>query len=276
VQQRALPEHVYKRLHLNIWSEAAGAFLSFAEVDGIFGPIAREEIDVRALGLDLGLSKDKAVVSLVGSTPSGLVVVESLALYAPSRHERVDLQEVEAYVTEVALALGCPVALDPWQAILMGQRMSRRRIEVLEFNFSATSRQKLFGRVLDLVRTGRLRAEEHPELRKELLGLQVEQTATGWKVDHRPNQHDDCVVSIALAIAALAAMTFVDTSEVSAEEAANLRPLQRYLGGPVLPYFGGMDNLVEDRELYRPPRAGWDLPPGGYADDEPFDNGKIW
>jgi Terminase large subunit, ATPase domain len=40
-QQRTLPAHVFARLHLNQWVEGVGAFLTAAEVDGIFAATCR-------------------------------------------------------------------------------------------------------------------------------------------------------------------------------------------------------------------------------------------
>lgn len=46
-QERTLPSHVFARLHLGRWVEGAGAFLSAAEVDGVFitgRPAARKPV----------------------------------------------------------------------------------------------------------------------------------------------------------------------------------------------------------------------------------------
>jgi len=83
--------------------------------------------------------------------------------------------------------------------VLMAQRLRGRGVEVVEYPFTGESRRKLFGTLLDLIRTGRLRCRPHEELRRELLGLEVQETMAGWRVDHRVGRHDDHVVAVALA-----------------------------------------------------------------------------
>jgi hypothetical protein len=205
-QRRTLPPHVFARLHLNQWVEGVGAFLTAVEVDGIFvEALPAVRWGQQALGLDIGLSKDRTVLALVRGDPSSpLVVVESLVTWTPRPGTKVDLTEVEGAVADLARATGAPVVCDPWQAVLLAQRLRARGLSVVEYSFTGDSRRKLFGAVLDLVRTGRLRCRPHDDLRRELLGLEVAETAAGWRVDHRVGQHDDHVVAVALAAHAVA------------------------------------------------------------------------
>ncbi len=149
-----------------------------------------------AVGLDLGLSKDKSVAAKVRRV-GDLVVVEALVTWAPGPGAKVDLRDVEEGAATIAR--DAPIILDPWQGVLMAQRLRARGTEVIEYPFTSDSRRKLFGALLDLIRTGRLRCRPHEELRRELLGLEVQETAAGWRVDHRVGRHDDHVVAVALA-----------------------------------------------------------------------------
>jgi len=85
----------------------------------------------------------------------------------------------------------------------MGQRLQTRGVGVTEFPFTAEGRRKVFGTLLDLVRSGRLRCLPHETLRRELLGLEVQETTSGWRVDHRPGRHDDHVGAVGLAAQAV-------------------------------------------------------------------------
>jgi len=69
----------------------------------------------------------------------------------------------------------------------------------VEYPFAAENRRSLFGVLLDLIRNSRFRSRPHDELRREILSLEVEETATGWLVDHTPGRHDDHVIALALA-----------------------------------------------------------------------------
>jgi hypothetical protein len=229
-QQRTLPPHVFARLHLNQWVEGAGAFLLASEVDRIFAAGLRAGDGPRAIGVDLGLARDASVVSLVRANAAiGGVDVEALVTWTPRSGERVDLREVEDEVGRLALALRAPVVVDPWQAVLLAQRLRAAGVVVVEYPFTSDGRRKLFGVLLDLVRAGTLRSHPHEALRQELLQLEVQESASGWRVDHRVGKHDDHVVAVALALAGLMG-TPGENPEPSAAEIRELRALQRDWG----------------------------------------------
>ncbi len=130
---------------------------------------------------------------------TNLVAVEALVTWRPSEGSKVNLTEVENEVAVLAERFKGPVILDPWQGVLMAQRLRARGIKVIEYPFTGESRRKLFTVILDLIRNGRLKSRPHDDLRRELLTLEVEETAAGWRVDHKPGRHDDHVVATALA-----------------------------------------------------------------------------
>ncbi len=202
-QQRAtLPEHVYARLHECRWVEGAGAWLSVAQVDGVFGGVPEGDGE-DSLGLDIGIARDRTVIARV-TRLDGLYAVRHLQVFAPSKEERVDLTLVEAELEALARRHRCPVYYDPHQAESMAQRLTQRGISMHAVPFTNEKRRTLFSRLLDLIRTGRLRAHPHELLREELLGLEVKETLAGWRVDHKAGRHDDCVVAVGLALSGLA------------------------------------------------------------------------
>lgn len=199
-QRRTLPAHVYARLHESRWVEGAGAFLTAEEVDKIFAYGLPQGLGPVAIGLDLGVSGDRSAAAAVRcDRETGLVIVEALLTWRPGKGAKIDLREVEEEVEILARRFDSRVVLDPWQGVLMGQRLQSKGVRVIEFNFTSENRKKLFGTLLDLIRNYRLRSKPHDELRRELLGLEVEETAAGWRVDHKPGRYDDHVVAVALA-----------------------------------------------------------------------------
>jgi hypothetical protein len=204
-QRRTLPAHVFARLHESRWVEGVGAFLTAAEVDAIFTADPPTGPGQTAIGLDLGVSHDRTVAAVVRRDhATGLVVIDALATWRPTAGQRVELPDVEAAVAALAGKVGAPVILDPWQSTLLGQRLQLKGVNIMEFPFTVEHRRRLFGTLLDLIRTRRLRAQPHDDLRRELLALEVEETAAGWRVDHRPGRFDDHVVAVGLAAQAVA------------------------------------------------------------------------
>jgi hypothetical protein len=199
-QRRTLPAHVYARLHESRWVEGAGAFLLEREVDAIFtSDLPPMGPGPRAIGLDLGITRDAAVAAVVRrDLDTGLVIVEALETWEP-RGGKIHLPDVEDDVAELARRFGAPLIADPYQGVLLAQRLREKGVAVMEFTFTSESRRRLFGTLLDLIRSGRIRARPHEALERELLGLEVAETAAGWRVDHKRAGHDDHVIAVALA-----------------------------------------------------------------------------
>jgi hypothetical protein len=199
-QERTLPAHVYARLHLNLWIEGVGAFLTEAEVDAIFTEAELPATIKHMAGLDLGVTKDRSVLALVGSADEGRVVVRKLATWVPPKGGKVDLQAVEDEVESLMRTHAVAACIyDPHQAQHMAQRLRVRSVPMLEYTFTSASRRDLFAKLLDLIRRRKLVAAPHAELRRELLHLEVTETAGGWRADHKRGRHDDHVVAVALA-----------------------------------------------------------------------------
>ena len=203
-QRNSLPPHVFSRLHECRWVDGVGAFLTAAEVDAMFVPAPALLDGPVAIGLDIGLTRDRTVVAVVREV-KGLIVVQHLVTWAGAPGRKVDLEEVAAEVAALARQHQATVFYDPFQGVHMAQQLSRAGVHMVEHPFTGESRKRLFTVLLDLIRNGRLRSQPHEELRRELLSLEVQQTASGgWRVDHKTGRHDDHVVAVALAAQALA------------------------------------------------------------------------
>ena len=120
--------------------QASGAFLTAAEVDAIFTDTLPSGPGEVAYGLDLGLAKDRSVLSRVRhDARTSLVVIEGLETWTPRPGARVDLMEVEETVAGIVRERPAPVYLDPWQGVLLGQRLRGRGLEVREVSFTGES-----------------------------------------------------------------------------------------------------------------------------------------
>jgi len=202
-QKRTLPAHVYARLHEARWVDGVGAFLTAEEVDAVFGVMPATRAGQVALGLDIGLSRDRTVAAVVRNV-GGLCIVECLVTWQGRKGRKVDLEDVGREVKILAKRFNAPVHYDPYQGALLAQRLQRQGVHMIEFPFTSENRRRLFSTILDLVRTRRLRAQRHEEFKRELLSLEVTETAAGWRVDHKSGRFDDHVVAVGLAAQAVA------------------------------------------------------------------------
>ena len=203
-QRRLLPEHVYRRLHLNEWTEAGGAYLTYQEVEGIFSPLLSQERECNVgdhfLGVDVGLSGDATALVVVHRHDDATVDVHDVATWRGSRQERVPLSEVEDWIVDADRRFsGLRVVADPWQAIGLVQRLRERGVKAEDVTFGASYRDHLFRNLLELVRERRLRCYHHEGLKDELLNLEFREVGGNLRVDHPASGHDDHVVALAMA-----------------------------------------------------------------------------
>jgi hypothetical protein len=203
-QKRVLPVHTFKRLHEAVQTEGAGAWLDQAEIESVFSPMPENSSGPVAVGVDIGITRDRSFIAAVTKDEgTGLFCVKHLLGYKPRPEERVDLQSVEQDVEAVAKLYACPVYLDPHQGILLSQRLQSRGVFTIEYQFGAKSREKLFGTLLDCIRRRVLRCAPHPDFRMELTALEVKESLSGYRVDHKAGTHDDATVAVALALQGL-------------------------------------------------------------------------
>jgi phage terminase large subunit-like protein len=223
-QRRLLPDHLFRMLHLNEWTQVGGSFFTWQEIDGIFtGAPARGDGPV-AVGVDLGLTRDRTAVAVVrlhapgrhrwplvmpdgtrhapyGTAPSPdepTVAVEDLLTWTPRGGTKVDLTDVEEHVARIARALGAVVVVDAYQAALLAQRLRGRGLNVEEVAFTTTSRRDIYATLFDLVRRGCLKSIRHEGLREELSNLEVIASGTSWRPDHPSGGHDDLAIAVGL------------------------------------------------------------------------------
>lgn len=205
-QRRILPEHVYRRLHLNEWTEGSGAFLTFAEVESIFGGASVPECSrgKHFIALDVGLSHDATVVA-VAHLEGQDVAIDAIKAWKGTPADRVNLAAVEEWLLNASRVYSASKLLaDPWQAVGLIQRLQERGIRAMDVSFGQQYRGRLFANLLELVRTQRLRCFPHPDLKDELLRLEFREVSGNLRVDHPSGGHDDHAVAVAMA--ALAAV----------------------------------------------------------------------
>jgi hypothetical protein len=100
---------------------------------------------------------------------------------------------------------GLRMLCDPWQFKSSVQRLRRDGMPIEEFHFGATSVSRLSAVLYEVISDASLRVYEDAELEREVLGLQVVQGASGWKLDHRVGGYSDRAVSLAMACMAAVA-----------------------------------------------------------------------
>lgn len=226
-QQRRLPEHIYKRLHLNSWTSGSGSFLTRADVDAALDPelgnTQAAQGQLYFAGVDLGLVNDATAVVVVHRDPlTDKVITDHIQTFKGSPTSPVVLAQVENHLLAIHQnfdRLGL-LSMDPYQAVSILQRLRERGLPVESFNFTPANITRLTQNLFQLFKDQRISLFEHDDLVNELLTVKVVEKSYGLRIDHDHGKHDDHV--IALGMAALAAVeaptaqTMVKTAWVSA------------------------------------------------------------
>jgi phage terminase large subunit-like protein len=228
-EQRALlAPSAFARLHLNQWTAAEDRLTTVDDLRAcvtLDGPLAPARGIRYVIGLDLGLTNDRAVAAVAHADQqtgtdlspwltvegaatakpkersSTRVVLDRLEVWAGSRANPVRLETVEAWLIEAHRAYGnAPVVYDPFQAVGMAQRLERRGIRAEAFTFSSTSVGRLASTLYRLLRDHQFALPDDRELLDELANVRLRETSPGvFRMDHDPGQHDDRAIALALA-----------------------------------------------------------------------------
>jgi hypothetical protein len=203
-EQRAvlLPSE-YARRHENRWTAGEDRLTSREDVAACVGDYdvlePREGVRYVA-GLDVGLTNDRSVLTAAHREADGRVVVDRQQVWAGTRARPVSLGEVEAVVLQVHRDYRrCPVILDPYQAVHLGQNLRRAGVSVQEYPFTSQSVGRLAVTLFRLLRDRLLLLPVDEGLVDELVNARLRETSPGcYRIDHDPDRHDDRVISLAL------------------------------------------------------------------------------
>lgn len=199
--RRSLPTPSWRRLFENEWAAGEDRLLDHEDVRAcvtLDGPQERREGRRYAVGVDLALRNDRAVVA-VGHIEDDVVEVDSLDVFKPTKRHDVDLERVEACVEGRARQYAAVSVFDPALGQQMMQRLSRRGLRVEEFTFTASSNSARTLTLLRLIREHRLALPDHEDLVDELVNLRVRETSPNvYRHDHSASGHDDIVTAVSL------------------------------------------------------------------------------
>ncbi|MGO1544390.1 MAG: terminase large subunit domain-containing protein [Gulosibacter sp.] len=211
-QRRLLPASSFARLHLNEWTAADDRLVSHDDLAAcvtLDGPLDADPRHRYVIGLDLGLKRDRTVMTVAHAeydTPTAppRVVLDRIAVLQGTPAHPVQLADVESLVLQAAQAYRATVRVDPWQATGLAQRLRSRGVTITEWSFTAASVGRLAVNLHLLLREHRLALPDDPDLLDELATVRLRETNPGvFRLDHDSGHHDDRAVALGLAALAL-------------------------------------------------------------------------
>ena len=225
-QRRLLPSIAFRRLWLNEWTTGTGDALNPDDIERavtLNGPIRSAKRGwVFFGGLDLGLSRDKAALAVVGkhigwteekekprpklSTAARALVDEGLIdepaiepdtvvhegtgrlrlarlnVWTPPAKGKVDIEEIENTIAELDQHFHLQIGADPWQAAYLIERLKKRGVMIEPVDFTGNTLKSMCSAVLESFSEGRLELYPDPQLLTDLRNLRVVEKSYGGPV----------------------------------------------------------------------------------------------
>lgn len=194
-EQRALhPAAIFAQLFLNRWTETEGAFLDGESIRACFtlpGPSPRMDGPRYVGALDLGLVNDRTALA-IGHREGDAFHLDRLTTWKGTKKKPVSIAAVRDAVVEAHEDFGLSVVrIDPWQSRRLMEELSGARVPVSEYTFTSASKQRHSAALLQVINERTLRLYEPGTLERELRGLVVRTTGSGWTFDHARGGNDD-------------------------------------------------------------------------------------
>jgi hypothetical protein len=209
-QRRILPPLVFDRLWLNVWSSGSGDAIAETDLDAavtLAGPATGRELGMSYFGgIDLSVSRDHSALVLIGRHYTGRIRVVSVRSWVPPKGGKVDLGIVQAAIMEMHYRFAPKFCLDPYQAELLAQQLTRAGVWVQTVPFVGSALVQMASLLVEVFASRRIDLFPDAALMADLRRLRIKDSPSGWRLDApRTATGGHCDRAIALALALLGA-----------------------------------------------------------------------
>lgn len=203
-RRRELPPAVFQRFWENKFVGGENQFLSREEVMQCVDPILKQQLGGKEnikyyLAVDLGILRDRTVLSIVHKGENNFVYLDYIKTYKGSRKNPVLISEVEKDIIWANENFNIVKNLcDVWQMKGTVERL-KGRMRIEDISFTSSYIQKLSQNLYFLFHNNLIRIFQYKDLETELLNLNCESKSYGWRIDHKSGQFSDHVISLGMA-----------------------------------------------------------------------------
>lgn len=187
-QLKALPESVFRRLHLNQWVDALGASGAFPRErwEACRGnPVIDPDLPA-VLAVDAASRRDTTALALVQRDRDGIHHVKTWHFEADQQIGQFDYSELEDLIRELCSTYTITrLGFDPFQMTRTQQILAAEGLPAETF---PQSDQRMVGAcaiIYDLVMEGRLVHDGDTQLTQQVLNAGIRETVRGWRFEKR-------------------------------------------------------------------------------------------
>lgn len=219
-QRSILTRLSYTRLWLNQWVRESGEGLEWSDIEAaltLSGPQPRGTGRYYLAGLDLGLRNDHAALAIVGiDVEEQRFFLADLKSWAPADFGgQIDLAEIRHACIEAHRQYHLSgFVYDAYQAVLMMEDVAReaadmcatlpgyRPMRLIEFKFNAEGMSWMAETLLSVFRNHRIDLYRHDALLDDLMRVQIEEKAIGYKLTARRDEkgHADRAIALGMVL----------------------------------------------------------------------------
>lgn len=185
---RRLPEAVFRRLHLNQWTETEDAWISPERWDACAGkPII--EFDVPTwMGLDIGLRRDATALAAAQFHADDVHIAQKIR--TPQPGAPITAGDVRQMVRKEASQYSAlrEIAYDPWSFRESAEILADEGFPMVEYQQSNALMAPASARLYETVVETRLVHDGDPTMRKHVLSAVATETDRGWRISKRKSK----------------------------------------------------------------------------------------
>jgi phage terminase large subunit-like protein len=207
-ERERLPEHVFRRLHLNQWTAAEDSWLPVGAWEKCEDPgaVIPEGADV-VLGVDLGLKHDLAAIAVVWRRDDGKTVVAGEVFEPPGKGESLSIARLESALRELAQRYHVvQVMYDPWRFERSAQMLAEEGLVMIEHPMTNERTAPASERLYEAIVSEAIVHDGDPTLAAHVAAGVTVDTERGWRLTKRKARHKIDLL-MALLIAFNGAMT---------------------------------------------------------------------
>lgn len=197
-EARRLPEPVFRRLHLNQWTDSVDSWVSASDWDACKGEVRLDDAPDLWIGVDIGVKRDSSAVVEVGWVEDKLHVRSRVLTPEPGRPVAVaDVKELVAGMGGDRLQ---EVVYDPNAFRESAQELEERGLVMVEFPPNHARMVPASEKLYELIRERRLVHDGDPVLRSHVLASVAQLTERGQRISKRKSRaHIDACMALAYA-----------------------------------------------------------------------------
>jgi phage terminase large subunit-like protein len=199
-QRASLPEFVFRRLHLNQWTDTEEAWVSPADWDACKGEVLFNRENPCWVGVDIGLKRDAR--AFVWCQWHGDKLHIGHEIVTPTESKPLTAQGARGALIERTKGWSGlkEINYDPWQFTESAEMLLEMGLPMVEFDQGNARMAPASERIYELIKEHRIVHDGDPTLRAHVLAAVVAQTERGWRISKKESRNRiDAAVAMTIA-----------------------------------------------------------------------------